>query len=77
MWALARMQSLRLRISISSKSLTVLPIRFYLASTDLTPTYPNVNNRFQCRYFLNLVLIDEEERRYFKQQEIELWRKKV
>jgi len=26
---------------------------------------------------LNLVLIDEEERRYFKQQEIELWRKKV
>jgi vacuolar protein sorting-associated protein 26 len=54
-----------------------IPIRFYLASTDLTPTYPNVNNRFQCRYFLNLVLIDEEERRYFKQQEIELWRKKV
>lgn len=43
-----------------------IPIRFYLASTDLTPTYPNVNNRFQCRYFLNLVLIDEEERRYFK-----------
>lgn len=23
-----------------------IPIRFYLASTDLTPTYPNVNNRF-------------------------------
>lgn len=44
-----------------------IPIRFYLASTDLTPTYQNVNNRFQCRYFLNLVLIDEEERRYFKQ----------
>lgn len=55
----------------------IIPIRFYLASTDLTPTYPNVNNRFQCRYFINLVLIDEEERRYFKQQEIELWRKKV
>jgi vacuolar protein sorting-associated protein 26 len=44
-----------------------IPIRFYLASTDLTPTYANVNNRFQVRYFLNLVLIDEEERRYFKQ----------
>ena len=27
------------------------------------------------RYFLNLVLIDEEDRRYFKQQEIILWRK--
>ena len=24
----------------------IIPIRFYLASTDLTPTYQNVNNRF-------------------------------
>ena len=55
----------------------VVPIRFYLASTDLTPSYKNVNNRFNCKYVLNLVLIDEEDRRYFKQQEIELWRKKV
>ena len=55
----------------------VVPIRFYLASTDLTPSYKNVNNRFSCKYVLNLVLIDEEDRRYFKQQEIELWRKKV
>lgn len=54
-----------------------IPIRFYLASTELTPTYKNVNNRFSCKYFLNLVLIDEEDRRYFKQQEIELWRKKI
>ena len=44
----------------------VVPIRFYLASTDLTPTYKNVNNRFNCKYVLNLVLIDEEDRRYFK-----------
>ena len=43
-----------------------VPIRFYLASTDLTPTYRNVNNRFSCKYFINLVLIDEEDRRYFK-----------
>lgn len=55
----------------------LVPIRFYLASTDLTPTYKNVNNRYAVKYMLNLVLIDEEERRYFKQQEIELWRKKV
>lgn len=27
------------------------------------------------RYFLNLVLVDEEDRRYFKQQEITLYRK--
>lgn len=44
----------------------LVPVRFYLASTDLTPTYKNVNNRFSCRYWLNLVLIDEEDRRYFK-----------
>ena len=55
----------------------LVPIRFFLASTDLTPSYKNVNNRFSCKYILNLVLIDEEDRRYFKQQDIELWRKKV
>lgn len=54
-----------------------IPIRFYLASTDLTPTYDNVNKRFSVKYFLNLVLIDEEDRRYFKQQEIILWREKL
>jgi vacuolar protein sorting-associated protein 26 len=26
------------------------------------------------RYYLNLVLVDQEERRYFKQQEITLYR---
>lgn len=45
----------------------VVPVRFFLASTELTPTYKNVNNRFSCKYVLNLVLIDEEDRRYFKQ----------
>ncbi len=54
-----------------------IPIRFYLASTDLTPTYDNVNKRFTVKYYLNLVLIDEEDRRYFKQQEVILWREKL
>ena len=45
----------------------LVPVRFYLASTDLAPTYDNVNNRFSCRYSINLVLIDEHDRRYFKQ----------
>ena len=54
-----------------------IPIRFYLASADLTPTYENVNKRFSLRYYINLVLIDEEDRRYFKQQEIILWRDKI
>ncbi|KAJ4455891.1 Vacuolar protein sorting 26 (Vps26) [Paratrimastix pyriformis] len=55
----------------------VIPIRLFLGGTDLTPTYPSVNNRFQVKYFLNLVLVDEEDRRYYKQQEITLWRKEL
>jgi hypothetical protein len=30
----------------------------------------DVQRKFSVRYFLNLVLVDEEERRYFKQQVI-------
>ncbi len=54
-----------------------IPVRFYLASVELTPTYEHVNKRFSVRYYLNLVLVDEEDRRYFKQQEIFLWREKT
>eukprot|EP00521_Asterionellopsis_glacialis_P007117 CAMPEP_0195284120 /NCGR_PEP_ID=MMETSP0707-20130614/2436_1 /TAXON_ID=33640 /ORGANISM="Asterionellopsis glacialis, Strain CCMP134" /LENGTH=397 /DNA_ID=CAMNT_0040343421 /DNA_START=103 /DNA_END=1296 /DNA_ORIENTATION=+ len=57
----------------------VIPVRLSLRGmpADLTPTYTAVNNRFSVRYFLNLVLVDEEDRRYFKQQEIILWRKEL
>ena len=54
-----------------------IPIRYYLAGVDLTPTYTNVNNRFSTKYFLSLILIDNEDRRYFKEQEIILWRDKI
>ena len=56
----------------------VVPVRLHLGGipADLTPTFESTqNNRFSVRYFLNLVLVDEEDRRYFKQQEIVLWRK--
>uniref|UniRef100_V5IFT6 Putative membrane coat complex retromer subunit vps26 n=1 Tax=Ixodes ricinus TaxID=34613 RepID=V5IFT6_IXORI len=52
-----------------------IPIRLFLAGYDLTPTMKDINKKFSVRYYLNLVLVDEEERRYFKQQEIVLWRK--
>jgi len=52
-----------------------IPIRLFLAGYDLTPTMRDINRKFSVRYFLNLVLVDEEDRRYFKQQEIVLWRK--
>mmetsp|Transcript_2617 Transcript_2617/g.2990 ORF Transcript_2617/g.2990 Transcript_2617/m.2990 type:complete len:394 (+) Transcript_2617:70-1251(+) len=57
----------------------VIPVRLYLGgiAADLTPTYDNPNSRFAVRYYLNLVLVDEEDRRYFKQQEIILWRKSL
>merc|ERR1712166_1013746 len=47
----------------------------FLAGYDLTPTMRDINKKFSVRYYLNLVLVDEEDRRYFKQQEITLWRK--
>jgi len=52
-----------------------IPVRLFLGGFDLTPTYRSVHNRFSVKYFLNLVLIDEEDRRYFKQQEVFFWRK--
>lgn len=51
-----------------------IPVRLFLSPYDLTPTYRNINNKFSVKYFLNLVLVDEEDRRYFKQQEIVLFR---
>jgi len=55
----------------------VIPIRLFLGPLPLTPTYRSVNNTFSVKYYLNLVLIDEEDRRYFKQQEIALWRSEI
>jgi vacuolar protein sorting-associated protein 26 len=52
-----------------------IPVRLFLSPYQLTPTHKNVQNKFSIKYFLNLVLVDEEDRRYFKQQEIVLWRK--
>jgi len=52
-----------------------IPVRLFLSQFDLTPTYRNIHSKFSVKYFLNLVLVDEEDRRYFKQQEVTLWRR--
>lgn len=52
----------------------IVPIRFFLSPYELTPTYPNVNNKFSVQYFINLVLYDGDDKRYFKQHEIILYR---
>jgi len=51
-----------------------IPIRLFLGGFDLTPTFRDVNKKFSTRYYLSLVLIDEDARRYFKQSEILLYR---
>lgn len=48
-----------------SDSISLVPLS---PGYDLTPTMRDVNKKFSVRYFLNLVLVDEEDRRYFKQQ---------
>jgi vacuolar protein sorting-associated protein 26 len=57
----------------------VIPVKLALDGipADLTPTYASHNNRYSVRYYLNLVLVDDDDRRYFKQQEIILWRKQL
>lgn len=54
-----------------------VPIRLFLEPYDLTPTFRTIHNKFSVKYYLNLVLVDEEERRYFKQQEITIWRNQL
>jgi vacuolar protein sorting-associated protein 26 len=52
-----------------------VPIRLFLAQHEnLTPSYVNLNNQFSVEYFLNVVLIDETNRRYFREHKIELFR---
>lgn len=54
----------------------VVPIRLYLRSVPrLTPTYADVHNLLSVRYYLNLVLVNQSGKRYFKQQEIQLYRR--
>lgn len=53
----------------------VLPVRLYLKPLELSPSYESVQNKFSIKYFLNLVLVDSEDRRYFKQHEITLVRR--
>mmetsp|Transcript_10907 Transcript_10907/g.18656 ORF Transcript_10907/g.18656 Transcript_10907/m.18656 type:complete len:309 (-) Transcript_10907:286-1212(-) len=51
-----------------------IPMRLFLGAYPiLTPSYRAVNNKFSVKYYLNLVIVDEDDRRYYKQSEIYLW----
>jgi len=45
-----------------------VPIRMYLANYPLTPTMRSVEDRFSVKYYINLVITDIDDNRYFKQQ---------
>ncbi|EGC29242.1 hypothetical protein DICPUDRAFT_159202 [Dictyostelium purpureum] len=52
-----------------------IPVRLFLSVFDLTPTYKSVHNKFSVKYSLNLALVDEDDKKYFKSQDIYLWRR--
>lgn len=47
---------------------------FLAGIKNLTPTMNNINNKFSVKYFLNLIMTDDQGRKYFKQNEILLYR---
>lgn len=51
-----------------------IPFKWFISAYEFTPTYKNINNRLSVQYFINLVLIDADDRRYFKQHEVEFIR---
>jgi len=54
----------------------IIPIRLLLGALPLTPSYRDIERKFAVKYALNVVLVDEEDRRYFKQTDIFLYREK-
>jgi len=51
-----------------------IPFRFFLEPYKLTPSYTDVAGNFSVRYYLNLIIKDQKNNRYFKQKEIFLYR---
>ncbi|KAK8798819.1 hypothetical protein WA158_007903 [Blastocystis sp. Blastoise] len=54
----------------------VVPVRIFLRPYDVSPTVNKAFGCFNIKYYINLVLVDEEDRRFFKQSEVVLWREK-
>jgi len=47
----------------------------FISAYDLTPTYKDINNLFSVKYYFKFVLIDIDDKAYFKQQEVILYKK--
>nr|PVC53636.1 Hbeta58/Vps26 protein [Theileria orientalis] len=87
--AIQRVESITLGRSTVNETITVtnfeimdgspikgecIPVRLYLNGLDICPTYKNVQNKLSVKHYINLMIVDEDDRRYFKKHEIELWR---
>lgn len=53
----------------------IIPIRIYLECYELTPTYKFTDLDLSVEYYLKFVVVDNNDKNYFKQQDIFLWRK--
>ena len=51
-----------------------IPLRFFLKSYNLTPSYQNIEGIFAVKYFLNLIVVDDSNYKYFKMAEVNLHR---
>ena len=51
-----------------------IPFRFFLEPYNLTPSYIDVAGNFSVRYYINLIIKDQKNNKYFKQKEIFLHR---
>jgi vacuolar protein sorting-associated protein 26 len=40
----------------------IIPIRKYLKGFEITPSHQKIKNKFYIKYFLNIILIDDERR---------------
>eukprot|EP01083_Nonionella_stella_P033816 92540_1 len=52
-----------------------IPIRCFLSPFRFSATMKNIHNKFSVTYYLGLTYRDLDDRRYYKQQEIRVWRK--
>lgn len=54
---------------------SVIPFRMCMRGVkDLAPSYKSIHNRLFVRHWLNLVITDDDGRRYFKQSEVTFYR---
>jgi vacuolar protein sorting-associated protein 26 len=56
----------------------IVPIRMFISNFEnISPSYRELNNIFSVKYFLKFVVINEDDKSFYKQQEVFLWRKNI